>query len=125
MFEKASRLRLRWNFKGNITTEDLWSLSFTELDSLYRSYDEALAKVNKTSGLLNRNASSQVESEFQLRLDIVKHIFTVLRAEADARILSRDKAAKKAKLLELLAEKQDASLRDKSEEEILKMIEDL
>jgi hypothetical protein len=53
------------------------------------------------------------------KLEIVKHIIGVKMAEAEAAKIKADKAAERAKLLDILARKQEQSLENSTEEELL------
>jgi hypothetical protein len=121
MFEKATRQKLRFNHKGLISTEDLWDLSQKELDSIYKS----LSKIKKESCEESLLDKSSEDSILNLKLEIVKYIFTVKSEEKDRAKKSRERAEKKHKLLEVLASKQDEQLKEKSIEEIKKAIEEL
>ena len=37
IFEQASRSKLRFDYKGNISTEDLWDLDTKKLNVLYKN----------------------------------------------------------------------------------------
>lgn len=116
MFEKASKIKLRFQSnKGLLTTEDLWDLSLSNLNVVAKSLNKQI-KAEEEEDFLKAAKSSNVE--LKLAFDIVLHILNVKKAELEAREAAADKAVKKQKLLEILAKKQDASLENMSEEEI-------
>ncbi len=114
MFEKALRMKLRFAHKGQITTEDLWDLSVTTLDSIYKGL-RAAQKEQEGDSLL---AEKREDSTLALQIDIVKHIVTVKQAETDAKKARALKAEQKQRIMEILAQKQDAALLGKSEDEL-------
>jgi len=123
MFETASRLRIRFNFKGLITVEDLWDLSREDLDKIYQGLSSEQLKASQGSLLLEKKTA---EFEvLELKLAIVKHIFDTKTEEANLRKLNADRFEKKRLLNEIISRKQTADLEGKSIEELQKMIEDL
>lgn len=122
VFEYAAKHRVRFPYKGMIATEDLYTLSRSDLDAIYKTLNRA-RKANEEESLLTEQTKENILLEVQLK--IVKHIFEekqqrVLNAQAE-----KERAEKKQKILALIAEKDDAELRSKSKEELLKMAEDL
>lgn len=122
MFEKATRLKIRFNYKGVLTVEDLWDLSVEDLDSIFKSLNAKLKVANEESLLTTRSKEDTIIS---LQVEIIKHIVTVKLEEAKKRLEAKERREKKAKILEKLAEKQDKSLDEKSEDELKKMLEEL
>lgn len=121
LFERASRLKLRFSYKGLCAVEDLWDLTLEDLNELYK---ESKKKVDaaSTDSLLK---PTQVDEESKLRVDIVTHVFQVKQQEQIIRQKSKDQAAQKQKLLAILADKEYETLRGKSPDELRQMIEDL
>lgn len=122
MFEKALRLKLRFQYNGLISVEDLWDLSLTALDAIYKNVSAGLQALNQDSLLQKRTKESDLN---ELRLEIVKHVFMTKQAEAAARADAAEKRAKKQKLMELVAEKQDEVLKGKSVDELNALIAEL
>ena len=58
-------------------------------------------------------------------LEIVKHIINAKVTERDARILERDRAEQKQKIMAAMVRKNDESLENMSVEELKKMLESL
>ena len=122
IFELATREGLRFNFKGSSLTEDLWHLSIEQLDGIFKGLN-AQAKQASEESLLS--AKSDIDKILDLKIEIVKHIVAVkLREVASAKAQS-EKAEKKQKLLEILANKQDDALNNMSEEELQKALSEL
>lgn len=123
MFVTATRLKLRYpSTRGLLTTEDLWDLPLLsnnnfDLETIAQELDKGLTALGNKSFVSKTVVDSK---HFGIRLDIVKHIINIKLEEREAKILATEKKAKREKILELLAEKQDAALKEKSTEELLK-----
>lgn len=130
MFEKASRLKLRFcSPQGNLGAEDLWDLPLT-------STRTNQANLNNIAKAVSRELKVEGEEDFvnprsggddilQLKLEIVKHVIQVRQAENEAARALSDRREKKEKLLELIARKQDQQLEGKPLEELQAMVEAL
>lgn len=123
MFEKAVRMKLRWQYKGMLGIEDLWDLSLADLDTIYMGLKAEEADAAGVESLLDMR--TEADEVLTLKIAIVKHVFTVKKAEAEAVKNELDRARQKQKLLAILADKQDAELRDKTSDELTAMIEAL
>ena len=118
MFKEASRLKYRYSSpKGNITTEDLWSLTLDQLDQVAIALDNDITS-SKGKSFVKKETTEN--TTLVNKLEIVKHIIETKMTEAEARKNAADKAAKKNKILGLIAEKQDQALGEKSVEELMK-----
>lgn len=118
MFEKASRMKLRYQTnRGVISVEDLWDLSLESLDAIAISLNKKL-KESQTESFIKTKTKDTTELE--LKFNIVKHIIDVKLSEAEARKNAAEKRAKQQKLMDLIAKKQDAELEGKSVDELMK-----
>jgi hypothetical protein len=130
LFQKASRLKLRFpSPAGLLAVEDLWDLPLTarnraNLDSLAILLHRALREAGEVVSFVTEKPIAGSE-EMRLRFEIVKFIIDVRVAERDRDAEAADRRQKKAKLLELIARKQDAALEDKPIEELLALAESL
>ena len=121
LFETASKMKVRFNYRGVITTEDLWDLDVKALDYIYKQLMVA-KKESETESLLEEKKTNPI---LEVQIEIVKHIFNVKVEERKAAELQAENAAKKQKILAILARKQDAELENKSAEELEALIKDL
>lgn len=122
MFEKASRIKLRFaSSRGPLTVEDLWDLSLEELNTIAKALNKKLKEADEEDFL----KGARKDRKLKLSFDLVIHILETKKAEVDKREKAAERRAKKAKLLELLERKQDAKLEDASEAKIKKMINEL
>jgi len=122
MFELASRMKLRFPYKGVVSVEDLWDLSVQELDRLYKGVNAKL-KAEKEDSLLGPKEKSATDLELQVA--IIRHIVDVKLNEMAIRKAEVERAGKKQKILAIMSEKQDMDLKAKSLDELTKMLEDL
>ena len=122
MFEKASKLRLRYKVSnGVIATEDLWELSLKSLDTLAKSVYKEIQETGDIS-FINESVGNSLD---ELRLEIIKHVIQVKLAQRDEAALNAEKQARKQTIMQILADKKDNSLREMSEEELIKALESL
>ena len=94
IFEYAAKNKLRFPFRGSITTEDLYDLSPANLDSIYKTLSRE-AKKNEEESLLADKTADDVQ--LGVKIEIVKHIVAEKLAAIDR--------AKKAAATKLQAEK--------------------
>jgi hypothetical protein len=119
MFEKASRMKLRFPFKGNASVEDLWDMSVEELDGIFKTLNTKLKSTQEESLLGKKTVE---DDTVVLQVGIVRRVVEVKLAEAAARKDEKAKRDEKQKLLGILAHKKDAELEGKSAAEIEAMI---
>ncbi|MCK5610619.1 hypothetical protein KAR91_52590 [Candidatus Pacearchaeota archaeon] len=128
MFEKASRLKIRFRTdKGDLTVEDLWDLPLTStrgisLDDIAMDLNKAVKDSEEESFVLKKNEANDT---LDLMFGIVKHIIKIKIDENDARIKASENKAKKEHLLSVIADKESDALKGKSIEELKKLVEDL
>lgn len=121
LFEIATRAKYRFPYKGQISVEDLWDLTSAQLDTIYKT----LNKNMKAQGEDSLLTEATVDTTITNMVEIVKHIFTVKRNEAEARKAAVENAEKKRRIMDALAKKQDEALNAASEEDLKKMLADL
>lgn len=122
MFEKASKLKLRFTTsQGVLATEDIWDLKLAALDVIARALHKALEE-SEISFIKPTTAANETA---KLKFNIVKHVIDTKLAAQEAARTQAEKATKKARILEVLAKKQDEGLQAKSTEELLKELEAL
>ncbi|MGM0642080.1 MAG: hypothetical protein ACQESN_11735 [Thermotogota bacterium] len=122
-FEKATRSKVRFEYKGQLSVEDLWDLSREELDTIYRDLTKQKNKLSDEDSLLNKK--TEEDKETALKISLVKYIFEVKTEEANAKLLEKERKEKKQKIMEVLANKQEADLHNKSTEELEEMLNSL
>ena len=129
MFERAARLALRFETPaGHLAVEDLWRLPLTgrgpNLDDIAIALDKQLAAAGSTTSFV-RPAESNKTDGLQLRFDIVKHIIDVLVDERDAAKAAQERTAKKQRIMEILARREDETLASAPAEDLRKMLAEL
>lgn len=122
IFEYAVRNKVRFPFKGMISAEDLWDLSLTNLDSIYKTLNKQV-KQSEEESLLTTKTS--VDTELEIQIAIVKHIVSVKLEEQEAREKAATKKAQKQKIMSIIATKEDEALQNSSVDDLRKMLEEL
>ena len=122
IFEYATRNKVRFSFRGLISVEDLWDLSLTNLDSIYKELNKQ-SKQSEEESLLN--IKTQKDELLNVQNEIVKHIVSVKFAEKEAREKASAKKAQKQKIMSIIAAKQDEALQNSSIDDLQKMLDEL
>lgn len=122
LFETATRNKMRFPFRGMISVEDLWDLSLTNLDSVFKTLN-AEAKKSEEESLLE--TKSKENEELSNKIEIVKYIVNIKLEEKKTRENARKNAEMKQRLLEIKAKRQDAALENMSDEDLDKMLAEL
>ena len=121
-------MKLRFDSpKGLLTVEDLWDLPLTSarganLNDIAKGLNREL-KAAADEDFVNRTAPTDTAEK--LAFEVVKHVIDIRLAENEAAKLADDSKEKKARILEMIAHKQDEQLAAKPVEELLAMVESL
>lgn len=122
IFEYATREALRFPYKGSQSVEDLWQLSVRELDSIYKTLNKQVKQSEEESLL---STKSNVDTELEVQIAIVKHIVSVKLAEKEDAEKASAKKAQKQKIMSIIATKQDEALQNSSIDDLKKMLDEL
>jgi hypothetical protein len=122
IFEYVVRNKTRFPFRGIISTEDLWDLSLTNLDSIYKTLNKQVKQSEEESLL---NTKNDIDEVLEVQIAIIKHIVAVKLAEQDAREKAAAKKEKKQKIMSIIAAKQDEALQNSSIEDLNKILDEL
>lgn len=122
LFEIATRNRYRFNYKGVMTVEDLWSLRVENLDAIFKMLNRQKKTADEDSLLATKSAEDQ---DLANKIDIVRYIVSVKLAEAAERVSAAEKKAQRDKIMEIVAKKKDKALEDMGIEDLMKKLEEL
>lgn len=121
LFKVAAKKKYRFNYKGSISVEDLWDLSVEELDGIYKRL-KAQQKNYSEESLLQ--SVSKEDKELTNKIDIIKTIVSDKLIAKERALKAAEKKAQNQRILEIMADKQDAALKEKSLEELQAMLAD-
>ena len=119
LFEMATRKKFRFPFKGMISIEDLWDLSVNNLDTVFKALNAEAKQVKEESLLATKSTEDAI---LDAKIEIVKHIVKVKLEEAEQRTKAAANREQARRIQELIANKQDAELQEKSVEELQAML---
>lgn len=119
LFKIANKKKYRFNYKGVISVEDLWDLSVEELDKIYKSLKSKQKNAAEESLL---QTVSKEDKELLNKIEIIKIIVTDKLAAKERAQKAASQRAQNQRILEIMADKQDAALKEKSIEELQNML---
>ena len=119
LFKIATKKKYRFNYKGQLTVEDLWDLSVQELDKIYKNLK------SQQKAALEESLLQTVTKEDKVilnKIEIIKVIVADKQAAMQKQMERMAQKAQKQRILEIMADKQDAELKEKSIEELQAML---
>lgn len=119
LFIMATRQKFRFPFKGQVSVEDLWDMHVRDLDTVFKALNAQAKQADEESLLTTK---TKEDSILEVKIAIVKHIVSAKLSEAEGKRLKAEQDAKKTRIAEILADKQDEELRGKSVEELTAML---
>lgn len=122
IFEVATREKYRFPYKGMVSVEDLWDLSLTALDSIYKALNKEVKQSQEESLL---ETKSKADVTLANKIEIIKYIVSVKQQEAANRLLEKERKEKKQRIMEIMAKRDDEALEKASDDELRKMLEEL
>lgn len=120
MYKEASKTKTRFQTsKGPLTVEQLWDLSITDLDATAVALQEQYDVSGKKSFLVTK---SKKDKALKLQFDIVLDILNTKLEEAAILSAAKEDKEHNNKIIKLIAEKQDESLKGKSIKQLEAML---
>ena len=119
LFKIAAKKKYRFNYKGQITVEDLWDLNVEEIDKIYKNLKAQQKNAQEESLLQSVSKEDKILSN---KIEIVKVIVADKLAAKERVQKAAQQKAQNQRILEIMADKQDAALKEKSLEELQAML---
>ena len=108
--------KFRFEFKGLISTEDLFDLTLADLDAIYKNLKKEEKDLQGDS-LLDNDENPKVR-EVEVKIEIVKAIFEMKKAEIARAEKALANKAQKDKILAIIEDKENQELSEKSIDEL-------
>lgn len=120
IYKKAAEQKLRISTtKGNLSPEQLFDLTLTDLDKLAVELESSYEESKGKSFLVKRSVK---DANIKLQFDIVLDVLQTKVAKAEAEQERRETKEHNEKILTLIKEKKDESLKNKSLKELEGML---
>lgn len=118
IFEIATKSKFRYEFKGFISTEDLWDLSVKDLDNIYKNLNGKLKQAQEESLL---DVKTKENKKLEIKIQIVKYIFMNKVEEKNSKLHEKERKEEKEKIKRIIEDKEAAKLKDKLLDELKDM----
>lgn len=115
VFELATRKKYRFPFNGQISVEDLWELTITQLDRVYKTLMEE-KKTGDEESLLS--VMTAADTDLNNRIELVRYIFETKQAEKAEAAARAEREEQNRRIREMIATKKIEALAGKSIEEL-------
>lgn len=122
IFVDALAQRLRFPYKGSISTEDLFSLGLNDLDVLYKTLKAKATEISGDGLIKKVNPAAKT---LELQLAVVTEVFKYRQEEINAKKTKAEIRTRNARMRELIAEKEEEALKNLSVDELKKLIQEV
>lgn len=122
IFEYATRNKVRFPYKGMISVEDLWDLSVTELDKIFKTLNAQVKQAQEESLLADKTEADEL---LNIQIEIVRHIVEDKLADAEVLRKAAEVKAQKQKIMAIISRKQDENLENMSVDDLTAMLKEL
>ena len=116
-FERALREKFRSNYKGTLTTEQLWDLTPNELNDIWVDIQKKL-KSFETDSLLEASSNSSEKEVLECKANIIRYI---VETKLDEQRMKENDIVRRQhndRIRDIIARKKDEELENKSIEEL-------
>lgn len=121
IYKASIKNKVRYNSsKGLITTEQLWDLNLTDLDDLAVTLSSEYEDSDKKTFIKKKNTKNEL---VKLKLDVVVDVIDTKMAEAEDAKQTVEKKANNEKIMALIKEKEEDSLKDLSVDELKDLLQ--
>lgn len=119
IFKYAVKNKLRFNYKGVCTVEDLYDIPLSGLDKMYGELKKQQKNFGEDS-LLNKKSSE--EKEIGIKIEIIESIVADRLADIDKAKKVQQTRERNRRIAQIIADKEDAALNDMSLEDLKAML---
>lgn len=126
IYKQAAQQKLRFDTtRGSLSAEQLFDLPLTVLATAIRNLRGIMKKeVQVEDDLSFLDQPVKANTANQLRFEILKDVYLTKKAEVAAVIANRERKERNQRIMELIKNKQDKELENKSIEELKAMLDD-
>jgi len=117
IFEKASRVKLRFDINGQISTEQLWDVKMNNLVDFEQQLTEVVEGYGKSTRR-TRQARTVAQEMNELRLAIVSYVLDVREKETEDAVNAAAVKEQKQKILAEKLRRKELALTTMSDEEL-------
>lgn len=119
IFKYAIKNKLRFNYKGVCTVEDLYDIPLSGLDKMYGELKKQQKNFGEDS-LLNKKSSE--EKEIGIKIEIIESIVADRLADIEKAKKVQQTLERNRRIAQIIADKEDAALNDMSLEDLKAML---
>lgn len=126
IYKQAAQQKLRFDTtRGSLSAEQLFDLPLTVLATAIRNLRGIMKReVQIEDDLSFLDQPVKANTANQLRFEILKDVYLTKKAEVAAVIADRERKERNQRIMELIKNKQDKELENKSIEELKAMLDD-